>query len=164
VITLVLGGRRSGKSEVAEGLAAQSPPPVLYVATARCTGDDADFAARIARHRERRPPGWTTVEETHDLAGVLRHAATTALVDGLGTWVANAPGFAVPVAELCDVLAGRPADTVLVSDEVGMSVHPATDTGRRFVDALGACNRAVATVADRVLLVVAGRVLELGRP
>src|SRR5205823_3595484 len=67
VITLVLGGTRSGKSEVAARLAAASGGPVTVVVTA-APSDDADFSARIAAHRARRPPEWATVEETHDVA------------------------------------------------------------------------------------------------
>jgi adenosyl cobinamide kinase/adenosyl cobinamide phosphate guanylyltransferase len=163
MITLVLGGMRSGKSEVAERLAAACPPPVLYVATGEADPEDVDFTRRVAVHRARRPRTWTTVEEPHDVAGALLRFDATALVDGLGTWVANAHGFAADVGNLCEALVRRHGDTILVSDEVGLSVHPPTDAGRRFADALGACNQAVAKIADRVLLVVAGRVLELGR-
>ena len=42
-----------------------------------------------------------------------------------------------------------------------MGVHPETEVGRRFRDALGEVNRRVAARADRVLLVVAGRTVEL---
>ena len=45
VITLVLGGARSGKSKVAEQLAAKLPAPVTYVATAIVARDDPDHAA-----------------------------------------------------------------------------------------------------------------------
>jgi adenosyl cobinamide kinase/adenosyl cobinamide phosphate guanylyltransferase len=162
MITLVLGGMRSGKSELAERLASECTTPVTYIATGASGPDDTDFASRVALHRARRPRAWTTVEETHDLAGALLRCDGTALVDGLGPWVANAAGFAADVAGLCDALVRRPGDTILVSDEVGLSVHPPTDPGRRFADALGACNQEVAKLADRVLLVVAGRVLELG--
>jgi adenosyl cobinamide kinase/adenosyl cobinamide phosphate guanylyltransferase len=40
-------------------------------------------------------------------------------------------------------------------------VHAPTEAGRRFADALGALNIMVARVADRALLVVAGRALPL---
>jgi adenosyl cobinamide kinase/adenosyl cobinamide phosphate guanylyltransferase len=49
----------------------------------------------------------------------------------------------------------------VVSDEVGLGVHPSTDVGRSFRDALGTLNRVVADASDEVLLVVAGRILRL---
>jgi len=52
----------------------------------------------------------------------------------------------------------------VVSEEVGLGVHPATEDGRRFRDALGELNQSVAAVADEVLLVVAGRTLRLDPP
>ena len=155
MITLVLGGARSGKSAVAERLAGDGP--VTYVATAVA----ADMPERVAAHRARRPSTWTTVE-TDDLVGALG-APGTVLVDSLTAWVARAPAFAVDVDRLCRALAGRAGDTVAVSDEVGLGVHPSTEAGRLFRDALGLVNEAVAAVADDVLLVVAGRVLHLDR-
>jgi adenosylcobinamide kinase/adenosylcobinamide-phosphate guanylyltransferase len=85
------------------------------------------------------------------------------LVDALGTWVAAHADLAVDVDELLAVLRARDGDTVLVSDEVGLGVHPSTEIGRRFRDVLGDVNAAVAEHADDVLLVVAGRVLPLAR-
>ena len=89
------------------------------------------------------------------------------LVDSLGTWVAAHPDLAPDVAALVAALRARaaraPGATVLVSEEVGLGVHPPTEVGRCFADALGTLNRAVAEIADRVLLVVAGRVLPLDR-
>jgi adenosylcobinamide kinase/adenosylcobinamide-phosphate guanylyltransferase len=165
VIVLVLGGTRSGKSEIAEQLACGAREPVTYVATAiadAATTLDEQLARRVAVHRARRPPGWSTVEASTDLANVVAALSGTVLVDSLGTWVAGAADFAVDVDALCRALRERGGTTILVSEEVGMSVHPTTDLGRAFVDALGDCNRAVAAVADRVVLAVAGRTLELG--
>lgn len=163
MIALVLGGARSGKSEVGESLAAGLPGPVTYVATAVPT--DAEMADRVAAHRARRPADWATVEvgRGDDLGAVLRSLSGTVLVDSLGTWLAGAASFAVDGTRLCDDLGARPGDTVVVSDEVGLGVHPATELGRDFRDALGGLNRSVAAVADDVLLVVAGRVLSLER-
>ena len=153
-LVLVLGGARSGKSAVAESLAGEG---CTYVATAEVT--DADFAARVAKHRDRRPAGWTTVESGPDLPATIRSLEGPLLVDSLGTWVARCEGFAADGADLADALAGRTA--VVVSEEVGLGVHPETEVGRRWRDAIGEVNQAVAAAADRVLLVVAGRVLEL---
>ena len=164
MIVLVLGGARSGKSAVGERLAdgLAGGGPVTVVATA-VVGDD-DMAARVAAHRARRPPHWATVETGPDLVGAVGRAEGTVLVDALGTWLAGASGLTVDAAALCDALASRRGPTVVVSDEVGLGVHPATEAGRRFRDALGELNGAVARVADEVLLVVAGRALRLGEP
>jgi adenosylcobinamide kinase/adenosylcobinamide-phosphate guanylyltransferase len=165
LITLVLGGTRSGKSEVAESLVAAAPGPVTYVATGRVTDDD--MGARIAAHRARRPAGWTTVEAGTDLPGALAGLTGSVLVDSLGTWVARHADLRPDTAGLCAALRARAASgagaTVVVSEEVGLGVHAPSEAGRRFADVLGTLNRAVAGESDRVLLVVAGRVLPLER-
>ena len=158
MITLILGGAKSGKSAVAERRAGDAP--ATYVAT-WLSDDDRDMAARVAAHQARRPATWTTVE-TSDLVGAVRAAEPgTLLVDSLTTWVAGATGFAVDAAGLCLAMGSHVGDVIVVSDEVGLGVHPSTEEGRRFRDALGLVNQAVSAVADEALLVVAGRVLRL---
>jgi adenosylcobinamide kinase/adenosylcobinamide-phosphate guanylyltransferase len=159
LITLLLGGARSGKSAIAEALAARAGLPVTYVATGTAT--DEDMAERIDRHRARRPAEWHTVEAGEDLTAALGAITGTVLIDALGTWVARVDGFDVDTDGLCALLSSRSGTTIVVSEEVGMGVHPSTELGRRFRDALGEVNRAVADVAGEVLLVVAGRVLPL---
>ncbi len=163
MIVLILGGARSGKSHLAERRAADRPGPVTYVATAVAADDDTDFAARIAVHRSRRPATWTTVEAGAALTEHLRGIEGTAVVDSLGTWVAHHDTFDVDTAALIDAITRRSGDTIVVSEEAGLGVHPATEVGRRFRDTLGTLNHAVADAADEVLLVVAGRVLPLER-
>ena len=156
MITLVLGVARSGKSRAAERLA--GPGPVTYLAT----GVAADMPERVAAHRARRPATWTTVESPDLLAG-LAGLAGPLLVDSVTAWVAAAPDFAVDADALCRALGEHDGDVVLVSDEVGLGVHPSSEAGRLFRDALGLVNQAVASVADDVLLIVAGRALRLER-
>ena len=164
-VTLVIGGTRSGKSTVAERLAAELASrgggTVTYVATASVT--DEEMARRVAAHQARRPTTWRTVElaSSAELPAVLAHLDGSVLVDSLGTWVASAPDLDVDAQALVHALKVRSGSTVLVSEEVGLAVHPATAVGRAFVDALGHLNQTVAAVAERVLLVVAGRALEL---
>ena len=181
MIRLVLGGVRSGKSRYAELLLA-AHPAVTYIAPGPevDAAADADWAARVAAHQGARPPGWVTVE-TADVATAVRDAATggAVLVDCLGTWVTRlvddadawddrrAAQQAVRLG-LHDLLAalggaGSDCDIVLVSNEVGLGVVPAHRSGRLFRDELGRVNAAVADAADAVDLVVAGRVLSLGR-
>jgi adenosylcobinamide kinase/adenosylcobinamide-phosphate guanylyltransferase len=173
MIVLVLGGARSGKSELAEGLVARlatagGDVAVTYLATGwRPDGTDPAWAARVAAHRLRRPTGWRTVEVGADLAAALADAGDgPVLVDSLGAWVAGAgDSFDVDIAAVGDALRARqPAVTVLVSDEAGLGVTPSTPVGNAFRDALGEVNRAVSMVADEAWLVVAGRKLRLEAP
>jgi len=172
VITLVLGGTRSGKSRYAEDLLA-ADAPVRYLATARRHRGDDEWDARIAAHRDRRPAGWTTVEEP-DVAAVVRAGGGPLLVDDLATWLTGVLDDAdawerspVPavvaerVDELVAAVATAPGRVVLVSAEVGLGVVPATRSGRLFRDELGAFNAALAAVADEVLLMVAGLTVPL---
>jgi adenosyl cobinamide kinase/adenosyl cobinamide phosphate guanylyltransferase len=168
-LTFLVGGARSGKSGLGVRLAAEWEGPVVVIATAEAR-DDSEMAARIARHRLERPAGWRTVEEPLDLIGELGRVPDPAfvLVDCLTLWAANAleAGWsdedveqaAVDVAVLA---AGRASPTVVVSNEIGMGVVPATPLGRSFRDLLGRVNTEFAVRAERACLVVAGRALEL---
>jgi adenosylcobinamide kinase / adenosylcobinamide-phosphate guanylyltransferase len=164
MITLVIGGARSGKSAIAEDLARRTGAPVTYVATSVLAAGDESMTSRVAAHRARRPDDWTTFEATGDgVAAMLARASGMVLIDSLTAWVAGAPAFNVDVASLCEALVGTKADVVIVTDEVGFSVSPSTVAGNEFRDALGLVNAAVADVADEALLVIAGRVLRLDR-
>jgi adenosylcobinamide kinase/adenosylcobinamide-phosphate guanylyltransferase len=161
---LILGGARSGKSRYALDLAHALQGPVAFVATAEAR--DGDMAARIARHRAERPPGWLTIEEPLDLVGGCRRAAGSAalvLVDCLTLWIANRllaghtdAAMLGGARELADWLSEGSAPALLVSNEVGAGVVPPTADGVRFRDLLGQVNQIVAARADRVTLMVAG--------
>ena len=171
--TLVLGGVRSGKSRHAESLL-RDRERVTYVATAAAhDASDPRWAERVARHRARRPPGWRTVETT-DLAGVIGAATTPLLIDCLGVWLARTADLigwdrddlSMRLAEETEVLLGAwgsvSVEVVAVSNEVGLGVVPPMPSGQVFRDELGSLNARLAAVSDRVHLVVAGRVIDLG--
>jgi adenosyl cobinamide kinase/adenosyl cobinamide phosphate guanylyltransferase len=142
-------------------MVARLPSPITYVATLS-VGDDPDLASRVERHRQQRPSEWCTVEAGLDLADVLRATSGSVLLDSLGPWVAaHGDAETIDREALCRALTEREGETVVVSDEAGLGVHPSSPMGRQFRDALGAVNQAVAAVSDRVLLVVAGRALRL---
>lgn len=163
MITLVLGGTRSGKSTTAEAIAAAFGQPVTYIATAALDPTDGEHIARIAAHQARRPEYWTTIECTTpaDLPRVLRTATGAVLVDSLGTWVTLHTDLRVDSADLLDALERLTQPVVIVSEEVGLAVHPPTELGRRYIDAMGTLNQQIAELADRVLFVVAGRAIDL---
>ncbi|AMO62142.1 adenosyl cobinamide kinase [Mycolicibacterium phlei] len=170
---LVLGGIRSGKSRWAEtALAADAPGPLRYLATGPDPGDDAEWAARVTAHRDRRADRWSTVETT-DVAAQLRADPTPTLVDDVGSWLTAAMdragawtggSVAAEVDALVAAVDAFPAPLALVSPEVGLTVVPATAAGRRFADELGSLNQRLAAVCERVVLVVAGQPVTVKEP
>lgn len=174
---LVTGGVRSGKSRHAESLLLPPHLPSGTSVTYLATGpqrDDADWSARVAAHRERRPASWSTVEST-DAATALTVAPGPVLLDCLGTWLTaqlderaawEGPEsrWGPALDERIDALeaAWRSRESVVaVTNEVGWGVVPAHRSGRVFADRLGWLNQRLAASADRVDLVVAGQVLTI---
>ncbi len=164
-ITLVLGGARSGKSVYAETLSIAGGA-ACYLATAEA-GDD-EMSERIALHRARRGPGWSTTEEPLDLVGALARLATPntpILIDCLTMWASNLMFADRDIEAEGDALAaflpsvGGP--TVFVANEVGLGVVPDNALARRFRDAAGRLNQKIAATADRVVFVAAGLPLVL---
>ncbi len=159
-ITLVTGGARSGKSALAEGLVARYGGPALYIATAEAL--DTEMADRIAIHRQRRGDGWRTVEEPRLLCETLNETDGQGirLVDCLTLWLANM-GEDVDIPALAACLAGQRSPVVLVTNELGLGIVPADAATRRFRDAHGWMNQAIAAVADEVWMAVSGLPLRL---
>jgi adenosylcobinamide kinase/adenosylcobinamide-phosphate guanylyltransferase len=160
-LVLVLGGARSGKSAHAERLVLENGLAPVYLATAEA--GDAEMAARIAHHRARRGPAWTTIEEPEELEEVLRREASSdraLLVDCLTLWLSNLllKGAAMPdrIESLVQTLRAIPGLIVCVSNEVGQGIVPENALARRFRDAQGQLNQAVAAAAQRVVYMVAG--------
>ena len=162
MLTLVLGGARSGRRALAERLtrsAAGSAPP-LYVATAEAV--DAEMRDRIARHRADRGTGWRTVEAPADPAAAIAAAAEAGavLLDCLTIWAATLMHLKRdPDTETARLVAaardlGRPV--VMVANEVGLGIVPDNALARRFRDVAGRMNQQVAAAADRVIFVAAG--------
>lgn len=160
MIELILGGARSGKSRLAEQRASDGQQAVVYIATAEA--GDGEMQNRIQHHRQQRPAHWHTVEEPLHLArAIQQHHGNLILVDCLTLWLSNLLCHADPTlferekAALLDCLHSRP-DIILVSNETGLGVVPMGDLSRRFVDEAGWLHQAIAALADRVTLVVAG--------
>ncbi|MCX5269041.1 bifunctional adenosylcobinamide kinase/adenosylcobinamide-phosphate guanylyltransferase [Streptomyces sp. NBC_00199] len=170
--TLVLGGARSGKSVEAERRL-ESFPDVLYVATGGTRGGDTEWASRVSAHRERRPGSWRTTE-TCDLVPLLAQPGAPLLIDCLSLWLTDVMDAAgawddavwadggektlrARVRELADAVRSARRTVVLVSNEVGAGIVPATASGRRYRDELGRLNAAVAAECEQVVLVVAGQ-------
>jgi adenosylcobinamide kinase / adenosylcobinamide-phosphate guanylyltransferase len=168
-LTLLIGGARSGKSSLAVHRAA-SAEPVVFIATAEA--GDEEMAARIETHRAERPTEWTTVEEPVEIRAALEASSAESFVilDCLSLWVSNLIGrdwddeaIETEAASVAKAAASRRAPTLVVTNEVGLGVVPATPLGRRYRDVLGRVNADFAETADETLFVVAGRALRLER-
>lgn len=169
-LTLLIGGARSGKSDLAVQIGRRYDGPVTFVATAFRL--DEDMTERIARHQAERPP-WPTVEATTALAEVLSQVPSEHLliVDCLTLWVSNALLHDWSDAAVTDatfsavnIAAARHAPSVVVTNEVGLGIHPDTELGRHYRDLLGRVNRIWASAAHRSLFIVAGQAIQLHDP
>jgi adenosylcobinamide kinase / adenosylcobinamide-phosphate guanylyltransferase len=175
-LTLILGGARSGKSAIAQKLAAERRGAVLYVATA--TAGDEEMAARIAAHRAERPAQWRTLEAPTHVGGAIRAAGGQAeiiLVDCLTLLASNIiaalpettpaevaeAALTAEVEQMLDAYRALSAEWIVVSNEVGLGLVPPYPLGRIYRDALGRANQRLAAEADNVLFMVAGLPLTL---
>jgi len=166
---LILGGSGSGKSRHAEAVALARNLPVTYLATYAAIASDAEMEERLNRHRRRRPSHWITVENRFDLKEIFRERRDSLiLLDCLTLWLSyrqmsNHSEESI-LAELEEALRsidpGSPG-LIVVSDEVGMGLIPATAEGRKFRDLVGRANQLVAGLAPRVEFVAAGLPLTL---
>jgi adenosylcobinamide kinase/adenosylcobinamide-phosphate guanylyltransferase len=169
-LIVLIGGARSGKSDLAVTLAERQPAPVVYIATAQAK--DADMALRIEEHRRRRPGSWATVEQPLALRESIQAAGREdfLVVDCLTLWTANAlealgaQATEAQALTTAAVAAERPGSAIVVTNEVGLGLVPANGLGRSYRDLLGRINAIWADAAAHVLLLVAGRILPLTRP
>jgi adenosylcobinamide kinase/adenosylcobinamide-phosphate guanylyltransferase len=175
MLTLILGGARSGKSRLAQRLAMPAKR-VIYVATARLDCDpehpehDPEMAARIERHRSSRPAYWQTIEEPLALADALDRTSNDAdaiVVDCLTIWLSNLfwehrdastqQVEDIARAELQRIaITARGCHVILVSNELGSGTVPEAALTRTFRDTQGLVNQWAAECADEVILTVAG--------
>ena len=164
-MTFIIGGARSGKSAHAEKLVTAGAAPWTYIATAEAYDDE--MRQRIALHRSRRGEGWTTIDAPLDLVGAIAALpdGRPVLVDCLTLWLTNhmlaEHDLEAECLGLADVLSRPRGPWFVVSNEVGQGIVPDNALARRFRDAAGRLNQQVATVADTVLLMVAGLPLKV---
>lgn len=160
-ITLVTGGARSGKSSFAQQLAERQSERPVYLATARIW--DEDFAQRVRRHQSDRDEHWENVEEEkqlskHDFSGKV------VLMDCVTLWLTNFfhdnayqidPALAQAKAEW-EQFIQQDMELIVVTNELGMGVHPEHEVARKFADLQGWMNQHIAKAADAVYLLVSG--------
>jgi adenosylcobinamide kinase/adenosylcobinamide-phosphate guanylyltransferase len=163
---MFLGGARSGKSRLALHATERHPGPLHYLATAEA--GDAEMAERIAHHQAERSGRWRTVECPVALPDAIRSVTGGAImVDCLTLWLSNLLMAEADIeehtADLLGAITGSPIPLAIVTNEVGLGIVPEHPLGRRFRDAAGRLNQAIAHHMDENYLVAAGHVLPLQR-
>lgn len=175
MLTLVIGGARSGKSRFAQSLATHAER-VAYIATARC--DDSEMSERVSRHRQERPANWVTIEAPLEIGNAVeRHARNFEfiLLDCLTLWLSNfswehremaqANLHVAASQEVAFALrAAADSHLVIVTNELGCGLVPESEVGRHFRDLHGWVNQEVARSADWVYYLVAGIAVPIKKP
>jgi len=167
MITFITGGCRSGKSTLAVDLAKKNGGPVIFIATGLAI--DKEMAERIARHRTQRPKGWKTFEEPDALSKRLKGLNRgTVIIDCITIYLTNLLMKKLSDTRIREEMATvirrmncSSADFIIVSNEVGMGIVPATALGRRFRDLAGEVNKQLAAAADTVYITVSGLPLKI---
>ncbi|MGM9998689.1 MAG: bifunctional adenosylcobinamide kinase/adenosylcobinamide-phosphate guanylyltransferase [Candidatus Bruticola sp.] len=185
MITLVLGGARSGKSSWAENYAvslAEKASQRCYLAAG--VACDEEMAKRIEKHQERRNGLFYTIEEAYDLDRALlniNNDTKVVLIDCLTTWLGNLTyrdslkqkdfyctddnlDYFPEIKLLGQALSKVSFHTIMVSNELGWGIVPAQAESRLFRDRQGRLNQHMAALADQVVLLVAGLPLILKAP
>lgn len=160
-LTLITGGQRSGKSSFAQNLAEALSEEPVYLATARKW--DEDFENRIKRHRKDRGENWTTIEEEKEI-GKLDLNGKTVVLDCVTLWLTNiyhdnqynVEASLQYAIQQWQQLKEQDATFLIVSNELGMGVHPENESARKFADLQGWMNQIIGKTANELYLMVAG--------
>ncbi|HAK44504.1 MAG TPA: hypothetical protein DCO79_01095 [Spirochaeta sp.] len=173
IISLILGGISSGKSEFAEKMLSdmqrQSSAEFYYFTPAGLPEDD-EMQAKVTAHRNRRPRWLHTVECGADPGSFLSELKTgdTILFDSVGTLLgrlmmkaeeqesSSAHEAAAQFTSMMKRAAAEGLNIIFVSEEVGMELVALSSSGRTFQKTMGRLNQLIAASADEVYFVTAG--------
>lgn len=180
-LAFITGGARSGKSAWAESLASGNNYPIIYIATMATDEADPEFIERVARHKDRRPSDWTTMEAPillSELILSLPDRASICVIDCLSLWLSNlllretlpdsepAAAGKMKILEeklltavetlINDIGRQKNIHFIIVSNETGSGIVPNNRLARLYRDILGSANQAVAKAASQAWLCCAG--------
>jgi adenosylcobinamide kinase/adenosylcobinamide-phosphate guanylyltransferase len=166
-ITFITGGCKSGKSRQALELADNiKGDRKVFVAT--CIPFDDEMKERIRLHQKERSKSWHTLEEPVLLSEAISQWSKKSdiiLIDCLTLWINNIilqdsdtdiDKVANNILDLASSLKNSCCPVILVSNEVGSGIVPENELARFFRDAAGLANQKIASIANRVIWMVAG--------
>ncbi len=168
-LTLILGGARSGKSAFALQLAKRYKKNVAFIATGEPL--DSEMKARIMFHKKTRPAYWKTFEEPRDLTPLIKRIAKkfdcllidclTLLVSNLSLGGLNQKAVEKKAREIVAAIKSSKANTIIISNEVGLGIVPENKLARGFRDIAGKVNQIIAKNADEVFFIVSGIAMKI---
>ena len=163
-MTFIIGGARSGKSRYAFTLAKKEGGRVAFIAT--CQPKDKEMKRRIALHKNSRPASWETFEEPYDISKLLKEKGAkfeiiiidclTLLVSNLMLKGSNEKDIENKVRDILKTLKKIKAESIIVSNEVGLGIVPPNKLARDFRDIAGRINQMVAAQSDKMYFMVSG--------
>ncbi|MGB9672719.1 MAG: bifunctional adenosylcobinamide kinase/adenosylcobinamide-phosphate guanylyltransferase [Anaerolineales bacterium] len=177
-LTFILGGARSGKSQLAQQLAMERGGKVLFIATAQAL--DEEMRQRIQIHQQQRPDGWVTLEAPQAIVQSIPDDLSSiqlVLLDCMTLLVSNillslgddnnidekraTQAVDQEVASILQWVEEHPLDWIIVSNEVGLGLVPPYPLGRMYRDVLGRVNQKIAQRAQEVFFMLAGIALPI---
>lgn len=165
---LIGGGVRCGKSRFALSRARAIGKRRIYVATAEAL--DVEMRVRIELHQRERGTEFRTIEAPRELVEKLDAIkdADVVVIDCLTLWLSNLllrgdeeASILAQVDRLAALLAAKPWHSIIVTNEVGMSVVPESAMGRAFRDLSGRAHQALAATSDELYFGAMGTILRL---
>ena len=160
MLTLVIGGAASGKSEYAEAHVLALPGRRIYIATMEPFDDEC--RARIRKHRAMRAQkGFETVECYTDLAAASVPPGANVLLECMGNLTANelfSPngGGEAAVIRGVDALCEKCENLTVVTNEVFSGGDDYETSTLNYLRVLARVNRYIAARADEVIELVCG--------
>jgi adenosylcobinamide kinase/adenosylcobinamide-phosphate guanylyltransferase len=177
MVTLIMGGARSGKSSFAESLYKEKRE-VVYIATSRA--EDDEMRQRVSHHRSLRPDFWRTFEGTYNIEEAVGPEKFY-LLDCITVLTSNIMfdmskdipvidsrlqnSIEDEVVQAIEKLVSKAKDLcldlVMVTNEVGCSIVPENHVARVYRDIVGRVNQRVAEMSDEAYAVFCGIPLKL---
>tara|TARA_Y100001968_G_scaffold305566_1_gene321545 strand:+ start:176 stop:733 length:558 start_codon:yes stop_codon:yes gene_type:complete len=165
----ITGATKSGKSQLAEFLI-KDQKSVTYVATSQPRPNDAEWKNRIDLHKKRRPDSWTLIENPKDICNAIESISgnESILIDSLGGLVDNHlidddSQWEVFQNKLLNCFTEDNACIVVVSEEVGWGIVPATSIGHLFRERHSTLTSLVSRHSKKRWLAVNGTAIDLDK-
>lgn len=176
-ILFICGGAWSGKSRRAQELALTAPE-VVWVGTA--SSSIPKIQAQVSTLKASRPKHWITIDSPLNLPSNLveihkKNPPSLVVIDSISQWISNEVAkhstrydqeqleekLRLDVDDLCTIIKeiATSQSLILVSSDFGQSIPPADPLGRTMRMLVGQANQEVASLVNKIEIMMAGVVV-----